>query len=110
MTRATALLILLIAALLEAGGDALIRQGLRNSGPVRAAFFALGAMVLFVYGYAVNVPNWQFGKLLGIYVVFFFVLAQLIAWLVFHERPTNAVLLGGAFITVGGIIISYSAA
>jgi drug/metabolite transporter (DMT)-like permease len=108
MNRATALVILLTAALLEAGGDALVRQGLRSAGPIRGVFFALGAIVLFAYGYAVNAPNWQFGKLLGIYVVFFFVVAQLIAWLIFHERPPNAVLLGGTLIVAGGLIISAS--
>jgi small multidrug resistance family-3 protein len=109
MSHSISLLVLLTAALLEAGGDALVRQGLRNSGPARAAFFVLGAIVLFAYGFAVNSPNWQFGKLLGIYVVFFFLVAQSIAWLVFHERPSNAVLLGGAFIALGGVVMAYSA-
>jgi small multidrug resistance family-3 protein len=103
------LLILLAAALLEAGGDALVRLGLRSNGITRGLFFALGAMVLFAYGYAVNAPGWDFGKLIGVYVVFFFLVAQFIAWLVLHERPGNAVLLGGAFIVTGGLIISYSA-
>ena len=101
------LLILFAAALLEAGGDALVRQGLRNSGTARGILLALGAVVLFSYGYAVNAPNWDFGKLLGVYVVFFFLVAQIVAWLVFHERPGNAVLIGGAFVVTGGLIISF---
>jgi drug/metabolite transporter (DMT)-like permease len=99
-------LILFGAALLEAGGDALMRHGIRSSGVARGVCFALGAAVLFAYGYAINAPNWEFGKLLGVYVVLFFLVAQLIAWIVFHERPGNAVLIGGAFIVVGGLIIS----
>jgi small multidrug resistance family-3 protein len=107
MNRATALLTLLIAAILEAGGDALVRQGLRaNSSAVRATFFALGEAVLFGYGYIVNAPNWEFGRLLGLYVVFFFLVAQLSAWAIFHERPSQAVLVGGALIVAGGIVIS----
>ena len=70
--------------------------------------FAVGALVLFSYGYVVNAPSWDFGRLLGIYVVFFFVVAQLISWIVFHQRPSTGVLIGGAFIIIGGVIISYS--
>ena len=107
MSRATALIVLLLAAALEAGGDALVRHGLQASAATtRAAFFVLGAAVLFAYGYVVNRPPWDFGKLLGIYVVFFFVVAQAISWLVFGQRPSGVTLLGGAFIVAGGVIIS----
>jgi len=100
-------MLLLLAALLEAGGDALVRLGLRSSSITpRLLFFAVGAVVLFLYGWTVNSPPWDFGRLLGLYVVFFFLIAQLISWLVFHQRPSAAVLIGGVFIAVGGAIIS----
>ena len=67
---------------------------------------ALGASVLFGYGYVVNTPPWDFGKLLGLYVVFFFVVAQLIGWIFFHQRPTASILLGGVLIVAGGAVIS----
>jgi small multidrug resistance family-3 protein len=103
------LLVLFTAALLEAGGDAIVRSGLHSSTSLtRMILFAVGALVLFSYGYVVNAPPWDFGRLLGIYVVFFFVVAQLISWIVFHQRPSTGVLIGGAFIVVGGVIISYS--
>src|SRR5437764_15075887 len=105
----TTLLILFVAAVLEAGGDALVRSGLHAStAGLRTAFFVLGGVVLFSYGYVVNAPTWDFGRLLGVYVVFFFVVAQLISWLVFHQRPTMPVLIGGVFIIMGGVIISYN--
>src|SRR6266571_5883132 len=104
----TTLLVLLSAALLEAGGDAVVRLGLRASTTfVRASLFLIGGLVLFAYGYVVNAPPWDFGRLLGVYVVFFFVVAQLISWLVFHQRPNTAVLIGGSLIIAGGVIISY---
>src|ERR1700733_12283736 len=79
MTRTTALLVLLVAAALEAGGDALVRVGLHaNVLWQRAATFALGAIVLFAYGCTVNAPPWDFGKLIGVYIVFFFLIAQLL--------------------------------
>jgi small multidrug resistance family-3 protein len=107
MKHSVILLVLALAALLEAGGDALVRQGLRTSATTpRLLFFLAGAVVLFLYGWTVNSPPWDFGRLLGLYVVFFFLFAQLISWVVFHQRPGAAVLVGGAFIAVGGLIIS----
>ena len=107
MSLSTTLGILFLAALLEAGGDALVRSGLGASAlPIRWACFAAGAFVLFSYGYVVNTPTWDFGRLLGVYVVFFFVVAQLISWLFFGHPPTRGVLLGGAFIVTGGVIMT----
>jgi uncharacterized membrane protein len=107
MTRITAILLLFVAALLEAGGDALMRVGLNKSQIwQRLLFFALAGAVLFAYGATVNAPPWNFGKLMGIYVVFFFLIAQLISWLVFKETPTLPLCVGGALIVVGGIVVS----
>lgn len=102
-----ALLLLFVAALLEAGGDALVRAGLRTSGSSRVACFLAAACVLFSYGYAVNAPKWNFGRLLGVYVTLFFLVAQLIAWIVFHETPSRAVVAGGALILAGGAVITW---
>ena len=107
VSTALVLLILFIAAILEAGGDALVRAGLHGSSSrIRFALMGLGAVVLFAYGYVVNSPSWDFGRLLGVYVVFFFVVAQLISWWFFAQRPTAPILLGGACIVAGGLIIS----
>ena len=107
MNKTTALLILLVAAILEAAGDALVRAGLHQNKPAaRGLLMAAGALVLFAYGYTVNAPDWDFGKLIGIYVVFFFVVAQAIGWLAFGQKPGTTLLLGGAFIVAGGFIIS----
>jgi drug/metabolite transporter superfamily protein YnfA len=101
------LLPLLLAALLEAGGDAFVRLGLHSTAAApRLLFFLAGAMLLFSYGWTVNVSSWDFGRLIGVYIVFFFLLAQVISWIVFHQKPSHAVLLGGAFIAIGGLIIS----
>jgi small multidrug resistance family-3 protein len=110
MSRATALLVLLCAAVMEAGGDALVRHGLHASTLwTRAALLVSGAAVLFAYGVLVNTSPWDFGRLLGIYVVFFFVVAQLISWLVFGQPPGRQILIGGAFIVLGGLILSVGA-
>ncbi len=101
-------MILLSAAILEAGGDAIIRRGLHASHGARAVWFIAGAIVLFAYGWLVNSPPWDFGKLLGIYVVFFFLVAQLINWIIFRQQPSAALLLGGLLILSGGAVIALS--
>ena len=107
MRYSVAMVVLLLAAGLEAGGDALMRLGLHSSTHARAAmFFVLGGLVLTSYGYAVNAPPWDFGRLLGVYVAYFFVVAQLISWLAFGQKPTPTILLGGALIVVGGCVVS----
>src|SRR5690349_13500823 len=99
MSRVTVLSVLLVAAILEAGGDALVRAGLHTPTLlIRLALFGLGGIVLFLYGYVVNAPAWDFGRLLGLYVVFFFVIAQLVSWLALDQPPSRAVWLGGAFV------------
>jgi small multidrug resistance family-3 protein len=72
----------------------------------KASLFALAAAVLFAYGLTVNSPPWDFGKLLGLYVVFFFLTAQATSWLIFKQIPSLAVLVGGLFIVTGGVIIA----
>jgi small multidrug resistance family-3 protein len=110
MQLGTTLVILLVAALLEAGGDAIVRHGLHTpSARTRMASFVAGAAVLFAYGYVVNRPPWDFGRLLGVYVVFFFLVAQAINWLVFGQPPTRGVWLGGALIVAGGIVVARAA-
>lgn len=79
MSKPVAILLLLIAAMLEAGGDAMVRKGLSVSSWQRALWFLSGGVVLFGYGYTVNRPPWKFGELLGLYVVFFFVVAQVLS-------------------------------
>jgi small multidrug resistance family-3 protein len=111
MNRTTAIIILLFAAALEAGGDAVIRVGLHtNAAWHRSVLFAAAAIILFAYGLTVNAPPWDFGKLLGLYVVFFFLIAQLISWLFFKQTPSPTVLIGGSLIVAGGIVISFAKA
>jgi small multidrug resistance family-3 protein len=107
MSRTIAVLILMLAAMLEAGGDAIMRVALHKTLPSqKALLFALAGLVLFAYGWTVNSPPWDFGRLLGLYVVFFFLTAQAISWIIFKQIPSLAVFVGGVFIVAGGVIIS----
>jgi drug/metabolite transporter superfamily protein YnfA len=107
MGYGTAMVLLLAAAVLEASGDALMRAGMHTPGLARRPLFLLaGCLVLGAYGYAVNAPPWNFGRLLGVYVAFFFVVSQIIAWLGFGQKPTAGILCGGVLIVAGGFIVS----
>ena len=107
MNYGVSLAVLFLAAVLEAGGDALMRNSLHSSDTARRIFFLVASsLVLTSYGYAVNVPPWNFGKLLGVYVAFFFVVAQLIDWIVFDQKPTATIFVGGALIAIGGLVVS----
>jgi drug/metabolite transporter superfamily protein YnfA len=110
MRSLTALSLLFAAALLEAGGDALVRSGLHTSLTVRRVLLlSAGGLILFGYGCLVNVPPWRFGRLLGVYIVLFFVIAQVIGWLAFDQPPSRGIWIGGVFITIGGAIIAATA-
>jgi small multidrug resistance family-3 protein len=105
--RGGALLILLLAAFLEAYGDSCFQTVLhRSSGMSRTVAFLGGVASLAAYGLVVNAPPWDFGKLLGVYVVLFFLVAQIVARVRFGQTPTLPVLLGGTLIVAGGVIIS----
>lgn len=95
------LAILILAAALEVGGDALIRIGLR--GP--AYLMAAGGLALFAYGVLVNQGGVDFNRLMGIYIVIFFVVSQVISLILFKQFPDDRILLGGGFIVTGGLLI-----
>ena len=97
-----------VAAFLEVLGDSFFQSGLyRASGATRALFFVLGTLVLALYGLSVNTPRWDFGRLLGIYVVLVFVMAQNIGKVRFHQSPTLPIYVGGSLMVAGGILIAF---
>lgn len=99
---------LILAAFLEAQGDSFFQAGIhRSSGLSRVLPILLGMSLLALYGTVVNLPHWDFGKLLGVYVVLFFLLAQLLNKLRFGQSPTPPIYLGGALILTGGLVIAF---
>jgi drug/metabolite transporter superfamily protein YnfA len=96
------LLALVVAAVLEISGDALIRTGL-----VGAKWYLVvgGGAVLVAYGLVVNTNRAiDFGRLMGVYIAVFFVVSQIVAYLTFGSRPSARALLAGALIVAGGLL------
>jgi len=103
-----ALTVLTLAAFLEAWGDSFFQVGFyRSSGVGRVLALITGAVVLASYGSVVNIPKWDFGKLLGAYVVLFFLMAQLLNKVRFGQSPTPPIYAGGALIVAGGLVVAF---
>ena len=98
-----ALVLLVFAAVLEVAGDALCRAGLRGG---RVGLLIFGGVVLWLYGIMVNAPGWNFGRLLGVYIAVFFVVSQVVAFCVLREPISPPMLIGGALIVTGGLVLS----
>lgn len=98
---------LAVAALLEAGGDAVVRSGLHSPAlPLRIGLILIGGLVLTAYGVVVNAPPWDFGRLLGMYVTLFFLAAQIINATLFKTPPSLPIIVGGALIIGGGLLMT----
>jgi len=99
--------LLVLATALEAGGDAIIRIGLRPYGfPLRTLLMFAGGIALYGYGLTLNLGPLDWGRLIGAYVATFFVVGQIINLVFFATWPTPPILVGGVFIVAGGIIIT----
>ncbi len=94
--------IFIASAILEVGGDALIRRGLRAQGVL---YIVLGFLALGSYGLLVNMVRWDFSKLLGVYVAIFAVVSVLAGRFVFRETIPGSTWLGLAVIVIGGLVI-----
>jgi small multidrug resistance family-3 protein len=97
-------LVFLAAAVLEVGGDAMVRKGMRGGG---LTFMALGFAMLGTYGIVVNTIPWDFSRLLGVYVAIFAAVSVLAGRLVFHESVPGTTWLGLAIIVLGGLVIQW---
>ena len=101
------IVLLIVATSLEVTGDALIRIGLgRDIAAVKGAYFMAGAALLFGYGFALNTAPLEFHRVVGIYIATLFIVWQIISFLVFRSVPTIPIVIGGALIVLGGLIVA----
>ncbi len=92
------------AAILEVGGDAVVRKGLRGAGLV---MITTGFAMLGCYGLVVNMVKWDFSKLLGVYVAIFALVSILVGKFFFKESIPSSTWAGLAVIVCGAAIIQF---
>jgi multidrug transporter EmrE-like cation transporter len=98
---------IIAATIFEAVGDAVMRIALHyHVMPSRLALFAVATILLAMYGASLNLAPVEFSEATGIYIACLFVAFQVVNYLFFHQKPSPAVLVGGAFIAVGAVIIA----
>jgi len=97
-------LMFILAALLEVGGDATVRRGLRGSSVL---FLLAGCATLGCYGLVVNSVKWDFSKLLGVYVGVFALVSVLVGRFIFKEAVPWSTWLGLVVIIGGGALIQF---
>ncbi len=99
--------LLVLATVMEAGGDAIIRVGLKpHPVPLRILLMLAGGVTLYFYGLFLNLAPLDFGRLIGAYVATFFVVGQIINLVAFKTAPTLPIMVGGVFFIAGGLIIT----
>jgi drug/metabolite transporter superfamily protein YnfA len=103
--RSVQLLVLIAAAVLEVGGDALIRRGLTSAVPwlVIAGFVMLGS-----YGIVVNQLALDFSVMLGAYVGVFAIVSVLFGRWMFAERVAPLTWIGLGVVLLGSGVVYYS--
>lgn len=103
-----ALVALILAAFLEVYGDSFFQAGFyRSTGLARVFALLAGVAVLGAYGSVVNAPRWDFGRLLGVYVALFFVMAQIVNRVRFGHAPATPIYAGGSLIVAGGLVMAF---
>jgi small multidrug resistance family-3 protein len=102
------LILLIIATTLEVSGDAVVRIAIySHAGLLRLSLLAAGGLLLLGYGSFLNLAPVEFGRVVGLYIATLFVVWQVINFIVFRSVPSLPILLGGALIVAGGLLVTY---
>jgi small multidrug resistance family-3 protein len=99
---------LILATSFETTGDALVRIGLYDkSGLARVGMIAAGGALLLGYGVFLNLAPLPFERVVGFYIATLFVMWQIVSFFTFRTLPSPPILVGGALIIAGGMIVSF---
>ncbi len=98
---------IIAATVFEAVGDAVMRIALHyHMMPSRIFLFALATLLLAMYGASLNLAPVEFAEATGIYIASLFVAFQVANYVFFHQKPSSAVMVGGALIVTGAIVVA----
>lgn len=101
-------LYVLLATVLEATGDAIVRVALhREALAVRIGLFAVGGLLLTLYGTSLNLAPVEFAQVTGFYIATLFVVFQITNYLFFGTLPSLGVAVGGVLIVTGGLVVGF---
>jgi hypothetical protein len=101
-------LFLILATSLETFGDAIVRIGIGQTAWLpRSGLFLAGAVLLFGYGFSLNLAPIEFNRVVGLYIATLFVVWQIVNLIVFRTLPDMPILVGGALIVGGGLIVTF---
>jgi small multidrug resistance family-3 protein len=99
---------LVVATVAESFGDATIRIGLfERTGATRLAAILGGAVLLLVYGLMLNLAPLPFARIVGFYIATLFLVWQVVTFFTFRSLPDAPIVVGGALIVIGGLIVSF---
>ncbi len=98
----------LFATIFEVAGDAIIRHSIYNhAGTARVALMLSGAVLLFLYGTALNLAPVEFREVVGLYIATLFIVWQIGNYITFKTLPSLPVIVGGVLIIAGGLIVTF---
>jgi small multidrug resistance family-3 protein len=97
---------MLLAAVFEVAGDALIRRGLTGGARL---WVVVGFLVLGTYGVVVNLAGLDFSSLLGGYVGWFAAVSVVTGLVFFGSRLTPSLGVGLLLILAGSLVIQLGA-
>lgn len=99
---------LVLATSLEVSGDAIVRRAIYEyAGPMRIGLMVAGAVLLFGYGFSLNLAPVEFRQVVGLYIATLFVMWQIINYIAFRTLPTFPILIGGTLIVIGGLVVTF---
>ena len=102
------LVFLAVATALEVSGDAVLRIAIyEQQGIARLGLLLVGGGLLLGYGACLNLAPLHFGEVVGLYIATLFVMWQIVNFVAFRSLPTLPVLVGGAMIVLGGLVVSF---
>jgi hypothetical protein len=104
----SALGFLIIATALEVSGDATVRIALfGQSGVMRVVMMIGGALLLFGYGFSLNLAPVEFRHVVGLYIATLVVMWQVINFITFRTAPDLPIIVGGSLVVFGGLMITF---